>query len=88
MKLSNNTYDILKNIALVVLPALATLWLTLAGIWGFPYAEAIAGTITAIDVFLGALLKISSTQYQKEKFEGLDVLLFDEEDHEPHRNTK
>lgn len=88
MKLSNNTYDILKNVALVVLPALATLWLTLAGIWGFPYGEAIAATITAIDVFLGAILKISTATYQKEKFDGLDVLLFDSEDHEPHRNTK
>ena len=89
MKLNNKTYDVLKNyIALIVLPALATLWLTLAGIWHFPYGEAIAATITAVDVFLGALLGISSKNYQKEKFEGLDVLLFDNEDHEPHKNTK
>lgn len=65
MKMSNKTYDILKNIALYVLPALATLILTLGGIWGIPYAEAIAATITAIDTFLGAILKISSNEYQK-----------------------
>lgn len=65
MVLKNRTYDILKNIALYVLPALATLILTLGGIWGIPYAEAIAATITAIDTFLGAILKISSNEYQK-----------------------
>lgn len=61
--MSNKTYDILKNIALIVLPALATLWLTISKIWGLPYGEEIAATITAIDVFLGALLKISSVYY-------------------------
>ena len=67
MKMSNKVYDILKDIALYVLPALATLIITLGGIWGFPYAEAIAGTITAIDTFLGAILKISSNTYAKEQ---------------------
>ena len=61
--MSNKTYDILKNIALIVLPALATLWLTISKIWGLPYGEEIAATITAVDVFLGALLKISSSIY-------------------------
>lgn len=64
MVLKNRTYDILKNIALYVLPALATLILTLGGIWGIPYAEAIAATITALDTFLGAILGISSNKYQ------------------------
>jgi hypothetical protein len=63
MLMSNKTYDILKNIALYVLPALATLILTLGNIWGIPYAEAIAATITAIDTFLGTILKISTNKY-------------------------
>ena len=63
--MKNSTYDILKDIALYVLPALATLIITLGGIWNFQYAEAIAGTITAIDTFLGAILKISSNMYHK-----------------------
>lgn len=67
MLMSNKTYDILKNIALYVLPALATLILTLGNIWGIPYAEAIAATITALDTFLGAVLKISSNNYAKEQ---------------------
>ena len=61
--MSNKTYDILKDIALYVMPALATLILTLGGIWGIPYAEAIAATITALDTVLGAVLKISSNKY-------------------------
>ena len=72
MKMTNKTYDILKNIALYVLPALATLILTLGGIWGIPYAEAIAATITAIDTFLGAILGISSNNYAKEQKEGAE----------------
>ena len=64
--MNNKTYDILKWIALVVLPALATLYSTIALIWGLPYGEAIAGTITAIDVFLGAILGISSIKYAKQ----------------------
>ena len=72
MKMSNKTYDILKDIALYVMPALATLILTLGGIWGIPYAEAIAATITAIDTFLGAILKISSNNYAKEQETGAE----------------
>lgn len=66
MKLSNKVYDSLKWIAQILLPALGTLYFALAGIWGFPYAEQIIGTITAIDTFLGVLLGISTMQYRKE----------------------
>ena len=65
--MSNKVYDVLKRIAMVVLPAIATLYFALAGIWGFPYGEEIVGTITAVDTFLGALLGISSVQYNKKK---------------------
>jgi hypothetical protein len=61
--LSNKTYDILKYIAQVVLPALGTLIFALSSIWGFGYGEQVVGTITAIDTFLGALLMISTDQY-------------------------
>lgn len=65
MKMSNKTYDILVWIAQIVLPAIGTLYAALAGIWGLPYGEQIVGTITAVDVFLGAVLKISNNQYKK-----------------------
>lgn len=66
MKMDNKTYDVLKWIAQILLPALGTLYAALAGIWGFPYAEAIVGTVTAIDLFLGTLLGISSKNYYDE----------------------
>lgn len=61
----DKVYDILKAIAMIVLPALGTLYFALAGIWGWPYAEQIVGTITAIDTFLGVILGISTMQYKK-----------------------
>ena len=66
MKMSNQTYDALKWIAQILLPALGTLYAALAGIWGFPYAEQIVGTISAVDLFLGALLGISSRKFYGE----------------------
>ena len=65
MKFSNSMYDILKYIAQIVLPAIATLYFALSQIWGLPYGEEIVGTITAIDCFLGALLGIRTAQYKK-----------------------
>ena len=67
MRFSNSAYDILKKVALIVLPALATLWLTLGKIWGFPYTSEIGASITAVAVFLGACLEISSKNYYLEK---------------------
>ena len=63
--MSNSTYDKLKFIAQVVLPAAGTLYAALSGIWGLPYAEQIVGTIVAVDTFLGVVLKISTYQYNK-----------------------
>ena len=66
MKLNNKTYDILKWIAMYFLPALGTLYFALASIWGLPYGEQVVGTVTAIDTFLGVILGISTSQYNKE----------------------
>lgn len=66
MKLSNKVYDILKAIALIWLPAIGTLYFALAGIWQLPCPEEIVGTITAVDTFLGAVLGISSANYNKQ----------------------
>lgn len=63
--MSNKVYDILKWIAQVLLPAIGTLYFALAGIWGFPYCEQIVGTITAVDTFLGVVLSISTSKYNK-----------------------
>lgn len=65
MKLSNKTYDIIKWVVMIVLPALSALYVGLGGIWGWPYIDQVAGTISCITVFLGALLGISSASYKK-----------------------
>jgi len=69
MKMTNKIYDVLKYIALIVLPALGTLYFALAGIWGLPYGEQVVGTITAIDTCLGALLGLSAYKYNKNESE-------------------
>lgn len=63
--MSNKTYDILKWVAQILLPAVGTLYFALASIWNLPYGEEIVGTITAIDTCLGCLLGISSVNYNK-----------------------
>lgn len=63
--MTNKAYDIIKWIVVIVLPSLGTLYFALAGIWGLPYGEEIVGTIAAIDTFLGAVMMISTAQYNK-----------------------
>lgn len=65
-EMTDKTYDTLKFIAQILLPALGALYFALAAIWGFPYGEQIVGTVTAVDAFLGACLGISTAQYNKE----------------------
>lgn len=71
MKLSNRTYDILKWIAQILLPALGTLYFALSKIWGLPFSTEVVGTIAAVDTFLGALLGISTAAYNKEQSSGV-----------------
>jgi len=63
---SNKVYNVMKWIALILLPALSTLIMSIGDIWAIPYKEQIALTITAVDTFLGAILAISSASYKGE----------------------
>lgn len=65
MEMNNKVYDVLKWVALVVLPAIAVLYGSLAGIWDLPFAEQVPDTITAIDLFLGVVLGISNVTYKR-----------------------
>ena len=65
MKLSDKAYNVLKWLTMIVLPALATLYFALSGIWGFPYGEQVVGTITALVTFFGVVLRVSTAQYNK-----------------------
>lgn len=72
--LNNKTYDRLRYIAQIVLPGLGTLYFALATIWNLPYGEQIVGTITAVDAFLGCLLGISTSKYNKVGGDGTMVI--------------
>lgn len=66
MKLNDKIYDILKWLVIIVMPACATLYAALSSVWGWPFAEQVTTTITAVDTFLGAVLCISTVNYHKE----------------------
>lgn len=72
MKLNDKVYDVLKWVALVVLPALGTFLSVVLSLWNVcdeATITAIVGTISAVDVFLGALLGVSTAEYNKSKLE-------------------
>lgn len=78
--LSSSLYNQLKFVAQILLPALGTLYFTVAGIWGLPAAEQVVGTIVAVDAFLGVILQISSSKYnQVDRVQG-GVIKIDELD--------
>ncbi len=62
--LSGKTYDFLKFVAQILLPALGTLYAAVAGLWGLPASDQVVGTVLAVDTFLGVILGISSAQYK------------------------
>ena len=65
LHLKDSVYDTLKWLVIIVLPACATLYAALASVWGWPFAEQVTTTITAVDTFLGAVLCISTVNYHK-----------------------
>lgn len=73
MVLSNKQYDILKLIALIILP-ISELVSSLASIWGLPYGSQIVATLVAVDTFLGALVKICSDKYHSEPDDDADMV--------------
>jgi hypothetical protein len=63
--LSNKIFDILKWCSILLIPALASLYKGLAVIWQLPYADEIPQTLIVLDTFLGAILGISTIDYNK-----------------------
>ena len=66
-KMTNEMYDVLKEVALTVLPALSVFIVAIGKIWNIPYTAEISGTIMAIDTFLGACLHVSNKNYTEDK---------------------
>lgn len=79
MRFSNRTYDILKYVALIALPAIQVFWLTIGKIWNISYTVEIGATIGAVALLLGTLLGVSTRNYLAEKeqdsfnFDGLEM---------------
>ena len=71
--MTDKTYDILKRIALIVIPALATFVNAVGIVWGIPYTNEATATITAFGVFLGAALGVSSKNYEPDTHGNLIV---------------
>ena len=67
MVIPSPVYDVLKWITMVVIPALATAYVGLSAIWGWPYSTEIAKTAAVVCTLLGALLGISTAQYNKQQ---------------------
>ena len=67
MIIPDKIYDLLKWLTMIVLPALATAYVGLASIWGWPYADEVAKTTAVVCTLLGALLGISTAQYNKQQ---------------------
>lgn len=65
MKLSNKLYDVLKWVVMIAIPALTTAYVGLSAVWGWPYATEVAKTSAVICTLLGALLGISTAEYNK-----------------------
>lgn len=66
MQLPDKVYDVLKWITMIVIPAFATAYVGLAAVWGWPFADEVAKTATVICTLLGALLGISTAQFNKD----------------------
>ena len=76
--MTNKTYDILKYVALLIMPAFATFVNGVGIVWGIPYTNEVTATITALGVFLGAALGVSSKNYEPETHGNLVVTKHDE----------
>ena len=62
--LSDKTYDFVKRLVQIILPAFSALYFGLAQIWGLPAAEEVVGTIALLTTFLGVVLGISTSTYK------------------------
>lgn len=71
--MNDKTYDILKRVALIVVPALATFVNAVGIVWGVPYTNEVTASITAFGVFLGAAIGVSSKNYEPDTHGNLVV---------------
>jgi hypothetical protein len=78
----DKVYDVLRFMAVIVLPALGAAYFGLASIWGLPAAEQVVGTIVVVDTFAGVLLRSARKSYEASdaRFDGVISVKSDSED--------
>ena len=63
--LTDTAYSIGKKLVQIVIPAFSALYFGLAAVWGLPAAEQVVGSLAVLATFLGAVLGLSSKQYDE-----------------------
>lgn len=86
MRLSDKEYNTLKWVALAVIPALSTLVLTVGKIWGLPYYDNIGATISAIGLFIAAIIGVSSKDFYEAEPMNVDELDYIEDGEDDEQN--
>lgn len=72
MKIPDSAYNVLKWVAIIVIPALVIFIKTVFPVWDIPYAEQISTTLTAIGLLIGALIGVSTIGYNKDKIDTIE----------------
>lgn len=67
--LPSRVYDVLKWVALIVLPAMATLVQALGPVWGWTWADPAATTINAVALTIGVIIGASALKAKASKTE-------------------
>lgn len=78
--LSDKTYEVLKWLAILALPAVADFVKFLFPTWNIPYGDPIAETLRQIALLIGILIGISTVQYNKQLNTDLTKIEKDMED--------
>lgn len=63
---NDKVYDILKTISLIAIPV-STFIVAILGAYNYGNVERVTAVLAAVNTLLGALVKISSKAYNKEK---------------------
>ncbi|MDX5150693.1 phage holin [Bifidobacterium breve] len=67
--LPSRVYDVLKWLALIVLPAIGVLVQTLGPVWGWTWADQAATTINAVALAIGVVIGASTLKAKASKTE-------------------
>ena len=72
MRLPDDVYRVLKWLGLIAFPALATFYGVIGKVWDIPYTAEVVTTITAVATLIGALIGVSTVNYNKDKEDNSD----------------